>query len=90
MKAQTKVRLTKLQEHNPGELPVEYWLEGTLHKDIIIGEPIYVNRQRRSAREPGEVGPQNILGYYTSSNVVSFDGKKAVTQNSVWLIDIIP
>lgn len=90
MKVGAHVRLTKVSETNPGAYALGYWLEGQIANEpgIEVGTPIIVWRHCRAAREPGEVSPVMLDGFYHSSPVVSINPETGdvVTENSVWRV----
>jgi hypothetical protein len=92
MKVGDNIRLVKVAERNPGEIPIGYWLEGNLFANIQIGHSIRVARFLRAPRE-GENGPVSNLGIFTSSPVVSIEpnvrGAILDTNNSTWSLEII-
>jgi hypothetical protein len=87
MKKGTHVKLTKISETNPGELPVAYWARGVLVDDIRIDHPIHLLRYARAAQEIGEPPEVSRIGEYQSSPVLSIEANGRVrTLNSVWQV----
>ena len=66
-------------------LPTEYWLEGVLMQDIVVGTPISVYRTIRNGVE--------TPGIFTSSNVMSITENVNIlivkTQNSIYQVEEI-
>jgi hypothetical protein len=83
MKANDKIRLTKLNAIQKPEMALEtgYEIEGYLIEPVVVGEIINVWRTMRNGIE--------IPGHFTSTEVVKIEGNKIYTQNSVWQIEII-
>jgi hypothetical protein len=88
--ADSRVRLTKLEESRPGPLPVGYWLEGMLLDTPIVGRPIEVARDSRAPQGSDEQNVVKRLGAFISSNAEEIleQGDRLVvkTRNSTWEI----
>ena len=67
---------------NPGQsLPVEYWIEGTLLANIVVGSCVRVNRDVRN----GVV----VSGLFTTSPVQSISPGEFCTMNSVYKVELL-
>jgi hypothetical protein len=74
-----------LGEHNPGKsVPNDYWVTGTLLKDIAVGDRICIARDVRNGIRS--------YGSFTSSEIENIDqdgeNLKISTLNSVYLLQL--
>lgn len=74
-------------EDNPGKsLPIEYWIKGTLVKEPVVGESLFVYRTERNGVQ--------ALGNFASSPVVEISAGEGnlryiETKNSLYLLETL-
>ena len=62
-------------------LPVDYEVRGTLLEDVRVGEPVQVARTERNGVP--------MPGFFITSNVVKTTKNRFITQNSVYLVELL-
>ena len=68
-------------EANSASLPLGYWLEGDLVTPIRVGDRVTVRRTKRNGK--------NVRGLFVSSVVVSYDGVRLETANSIYRVEAL-
>lgn len=61
--------------------PVDYWVEGYLIRNILIGESVLIDRRVRNGVK--------VAGLFQSSTVKSIEGNLIKTNNSVYKIEYL-
>lgn len=66
---------------NASSLPLGYWVEGDLVAPIRVGDRVVVRRSVRNGK--------CVPGLFWSSPVVSWDGQRLETPNSIYRIEVL-
>lgn len=85
------VKLTKIAQINPSDIPIGYWSKGWLLFNLAEGESVYTLRFSRSKRYEGESDVVEIGGLFNTSCVhsIRYEADHAIltTSNSEWKIE---
>lgn len=75
----TKDDYESLHTETPLSLPIDYWIEGYLHKEPEIGKSVVVEREVRNGVK--------MLGTFVTSSVVKITDNGFETLNSVYKLE---
>jgi len=71
------VRITKLSGKSESSLPVGYWVDGTAYKLPRVGKPFWIEPVNRTSAK-------DRFDWFSTTEVVAFNGKVITTRNSKW------
>lgn len=77
-----------MKDYKPGQphfgvsLPVGYSMEGTLQRDVKVGQTLFMHRTKRNGIE--------AFGVTETSEIMAIQGDILLTQNSVYRLTEIP
>lgn len=94
--AGSKIRCTKISGKNSSDLPDNFWVEGRLFSDVVLGRPVKIVRSRRARKEESEPEVVECFGLFVTSEVKAFDRNEECptsviveTENSYWRMDLL-
>jgi hypothetical protein len=82
-----KYRTSNWAEYKPGEvnegvsIPVEYTMKGVLLIDVVVGEPIIMERHERNGVK--------VYGVLVTSHVTKIEDNLVYTDNSVYKVTVV-
>lgn len=82
-----KYRTPNWAEYKPGEIndnisiPVEYTMKGVLMIDVVVGQPIVMERHERNGVK--------VYGVLTTSPVTKIEDDLVYTDNSVYKVSVV-
>ena len=77
MNKPTRVKITKLSGKPISSIPIGYWVDGTAYKLPRVGKQFWIEPVNRTSAH-------DRFDWFSTTEVVAFDGEVITTQNSKW------